>query len=29
MDLGLTAAACVAVAGCLIALLTLPARDDR
>jgi EmrB/QacA subfamily drug resistance transporter len=29
MDLGLTAAACVAVAGCLIALLTLPARDNR
>jgi EmrB/QacA subfamily drug resistance transporter len=29
MDLGLTVAACVAVAGCLIALLTLPARDDR
>jgi hypothetical protein len=29
MDLGLTAAAFVAVAGCLIALLTLPARDDR
>jgi hypothetical protein len=29
MDLGLTAGACVALAGCLIALLTLPSRDDR
>jgi len=29
MDLGLTTAACVAVAGCLIALIALPSRDGR
>ncbi len=27
MDLGLTTAACVAAAGCLIALIALPSRD--
>jgi len=29
MDLDLTTAACVAVAGCLIALIALPSRDGR
>jgi hypothetical protein len=29
MDLGLTTAACVAAAGCLIALIVLPSRDGR
>ena len=27
MDLGLTVGACVAAAGCLVALLTLPSRE--
>ena len=29
MDLGLTTAACVAAAGCLIALIALPPREGR
>ena len=29
MDLGLTVGACVAAAGCLVALLTLPSREPR
>ena len=29
MDLDLTVAACVAAAGCLIALIALPSRDNR
>ena len=29
LDLGLTVAACVAAAGCLIALIALPSRDNR
>jgi hypothetical protein len=28
MDLGLTTAVCVAVVGCLIALIALPSRDN-
>ena len=29
MDLGLTTAACVAAAGCLVALIALPSREGR